>query len=131
LAKILSIGHNLQRLRVRNSAIENAGYHVVTTRETELVFDLIRKQKFNAIVICSSIPARLRENIARELKRLKRNPPLIVLCEDGESDCFQGLAREVVYAPHTGSQQPVITAIKRVVSHQEEDRPEVHRSKLR
>ncbi len=39
---------------------------------------------------------------------------LIVICEDGERDCFLGLAEEVVDAPHTGSQQPIIEAIRRV-----------------
>ena len=114
LAKILSIGHNFSRLRLRNAAIQNAGYQVVTTRETALVLDLARKQDFDAVVICSSIPAHLREHIARELKRLRPTQPLIVICEAGERDCFLDLAEEVVDAPHSGSQQPVIAAIRRV-----------------
>jgi DNA-binding NarL/FixJ family response regulator len=120
-ARILSIGHNLVRLRLRNAAIQKAGYHVVTTRETAIVLDLARKQNFDAIVICSSIPPHLREHIARELKRLRAIPPLIVICEGHEPDCFRGLAEEVVYVPHTGSQQPVIDAIGRVVGTKEED----------
>jgi DNA-binding response OmpR family regulator len=122
--RILSIGHNLTRLRFRNAAIQSAGYQVVTTRETAIVLDLARKQDFDAIVICSSVPSHLRENIARELKRLTAIPPLIVICEVHEPDCFRGLAEEVVYMPHTGSQQPVIDAIRRVVDTQEEDQRE-------
>ena len=103
------------RLRLRNAAIQNAGYQVVTTRETKLVLDLARKQDFDAVVICSSIPLYLRENIVRELKRLRPTLPLIVICEEGERDCFHGLATEVVYAPEKGPQQPVIDAIRLVV----------------
>lgn len=118
----MSIGHNFTRLRLRNDAIQSAGYQVVTTRETDVVLELAGKQDFDVIVICSSIPSHLRENIARELKRLKAIPPLIIICEDHERDCFRGLAEEVVYVPHTGSQQPVIDAIARVVGQREEDR---------
>jgi len=42
--KILSIGHNVARLRIRNTAIKNPGYQVTTTRETAVVLDLARKQ---------------------------------------------------------------------------------------
>lgn len=86
-----------------------------------MVLDLAKKQDFDPIVICSSIPSHLREDIASELKRLRTIPPLIVICEDREPDCFRGLAEEVVYVPHTGSQQPVIDAIRRVVGRKEQD----------
>jgi DNA-binding response OmpR family regulator len=119
--RILSIGHNFALLRFRNVAIQNAGYQVTTTKETELAVELASKQDFAAVVICSSVPGHLRENIARELRRLRPILSVIVICEEGERDCLKGLAQEVVSAPHPGSQQPVIDAIKRVVDRQEED----------
>ena len=119
---ILSIGHNLARLRLRNAAIQKAGYQVTITQETALGLDLASNQLFDAIVICNSIPVYLREDIAREFKRLRTVPPLIIVCEEREHDSFRGLAEEVVYVSPTGSQQPVVDAIRRIVGRQRQDR---------
>lgn len=113
--RILSIGHNFALLRDRNAAIQKAGYQVVTTRESELVLELARKQQFDAVVLCSSVPAHLRRTIALDLKRLRSVPPLIILCLAGESECFDGLADEVILMPRSGSHQPAIDAITRIV----------------
>ena len=89
------------------------------------MLDLAHKQDFDAVVVCSSIPLYLRENIVRELKRLRPTLPLIVICEEGERDCFHGLATEVVYAPEKGPQQPVIDAIRLVVGRQRSDQKKI------
>jgi DNA-binding NtrC family response regulator len=121
--KILSAGHNVERLRFRNAVIENAGYQVVTTKEAPLILELAVKQDFDAIVICSSIVAFLREQIARELKRLRPSVPLIIICDhdcpEDERKRLRHLVNEVVMAPPNESQQPVLDAIKRVVSEPE------------
>jgi hypothetical protein len=57
--KILSIGHNFDLLRFRNTVIQNAGFHVITTKETALVLEVVRKQDFDAGVICNSFPTHL------------------------------------------------------------------------
>ena len=123
--KVLSAGHNVERLRLRNAVIENAGYQVVTTKEARLILELATKQNFDAIVICSSIAPFLREQIARDLKRLKPFVPLIIICDhDCEKDEQMRLRRvadEVVIAPPTESQQVVLDAIERVTSPSEED----------
>ena len=89
------------------------------------MLDLAHKQDFDAVVVCSSIPLYLRENIVRELKRLRPILPLIVICEEGEHDCFHGLATEVVYAPQKGPQQPLIDAIRLVTGRQETDQKKI------
>lgn len=121
--KILSAGHNVARLRFRNAVIQDAGYQVVTTKEAPLILELAAKQDFDAIVICSSIAAFLREQIARELKRLRPSVPLIIICDhdcpEDERKRLRHLANEVVMAPPNESQQPVLDAIKRVISEPE------------
>ena len=112
--RILSVGHNFLLLRERNAAIQNAGYQVVTTRESDLVGELAEQKKFDAIVLCSSIPAHLRRTMALELRRLKALPPLIVLCLPDERDCFDDLADQVLTMPRSGSHQPLINAIAQV-----------------
>lgn len=123
--KILSAGHNVNRLRLRNIVIQNAGYQVVTTKETRLILELAARQEFDAIVICSSIVAFLREQIARDLKRLKPSVPLIIICdhdcEKDEEKRLRQVADEVVIAPPTESQQGVLDAIERLTSPSEED----------
>ena len=119
--RILSIGHNSDLLRFRNGVIQNAGYEVTTTKETELVVKLASKNDFAAVVICSSIPSYLRENIARELKRLRPAVPLIIVCVNGEGSCFQNLGEDVVILPPGSSQQPLIDAIARAAGRPEKD----------
>ncbi|HVH85779.1 MAG TPA: hypothetical protein VM912_03590 [Terriglobales bacterium] len=109
---ILSAGHNSALLRARNALIQTAGYQVVTTRESGLLLELVRKKHFDAVVLCSSIPAHLRKNMARELKELKPALPLIVLCSAAEQRQFQSLADETVIAEH-GVSQPLLQAISR------------------
>lgn len=51
--------------------METGGYHVVTTKESGMVLELLAKQHFDAIVLCNSIPPHIQENIAREAKALR------------------------------------------------------------
>jgi len=113
--RILSFGHNSTLLRLRNAVIQSAGHEVITTKETTLVLELARKQDFDAVVICNSIPVVLREAIARQLKRLKPEIPLIILCEEEECNRFKTLA-EIVIAPPAFSQDPLLHAITRVTN---------------
>lgn len=119
--RILSSGHNFHLLRDRNAALQRAGYQVVTTKESDLVLTLARQENFDAVLLCSSIPAHLRRTIALDLKRLRSVPPLIILCEAGESECFDDLAVEVVLMPRFGSHQPAIDAIARVIGPPQKD----------
>lgn len=123
--RILSIGHNFALLRFRNAVIQNAGYQVTTTKETDLVVELAGKHNFAAVVICSSVPAYLRQTIASELKRLRPAIPLIIVCVDSEHDCLRGFAEEVVTVPASGSQQALVDAIARVAERPQEDQREI------
>jgi len=113
--RVLSTGHNSVALRSRNLLIQQAGYQVTTTKETGLLLELAHKDDFDAVVFCNSIPAHLRESVARELKRLKPTLPLImVYSDDDERKRLQGLADELVIA--TGTSQALIEAIARVTN---------------
>lgn len=116
---ILSGGHNSALLRSRNALIQSAGYQVVTTRESNLVLDLATKQHFDAVVLCSSIPALLRKNLVRELKRLKPMLPLVILCTAAERNEFSNVAAEMVLSEH-GVSQPLLEAISRVAGEPED-----------
>ena len=117
--RILSAGHNAALLRVRNTIIETAGYHVVTTKESDLLLDLLARQPFDAIVLCSSIPAHIRENIAREVKALKPKMPLVIICSQDEEQRFARLADQTVRAEE-GVSQPLIEAISRLAGDPED-----------
>jgi DNA-binding response OmpR family regulator len=119
--RILSAGHNSALLRLRNSFIQTAGYQVVTTKEAELLMDLVSKQDFDAIVLCSSIPTQIKEYIARDVRKLKPQTPLIVICSDDEQPRFQALAHQVVTA-EDGVSQPLIEAIFKLAGDPDESR---------
>lgn len=83
---------------------------------------MARKQDFDAVVLCSSVPVVLRKRIARQLKGLKPATPLIVICEPEECNAFKRLA-EAVIAPEAASEQTLVEAIRRLVpSEQEQQR---------
>jgi CheY-like chemotaxis protein len=108
--RILSAGHNTALLRVRNNLIETGGYHVVTTKESRMVLELLAKQHFDAIVLCNSIPGHIQENIAREAKALQPEVPLIVICARDDASRFKAIADRIVLAEQ-GVSQPLLEAI--------------------
>ena len=116
--KILSAGHNTALLKVRNSIIQAAGYQVVTTKEADLILEIARKGDFAAVVICSSVPAYQRRNLARELKRIKPGLPLVIICAYTEHAEFRTLAEEVIIAEH-GVSQPLVEAISKLAGEPE------------
>jgi DNA-binding NarL/FixJ family response regulator len=94
--------------------MEMAGYAVVSSKESSVVEDLLRKQAFDGAVICSSIPIDMRVELARYIKKVKPALPIIILYTDGENDRLQGLADELVQSVH-GFAEPLIEAITRVI----------------
>ena len=111
--QILSAGSNAALLRLRNSFIQTAGYHVVTTKESQLVVEIAAQQPFDAVVLCNSMPLRVREELARELKKRIPTVPLVIICEHEEQRSFHELADKVVVAEH-GVSQPLMEAIFQV-----------------
>jgi CheY-like chemotaxis protein len=122
MKRILSAGHNSALLRARNALIESAGYQVVTTKESNLLLQLVNAQSFDAVVLCNSIPAPLRGSIARQIKASKPTLPLVILCTEDEQERFQRLAEKLVVAEH-GVSQPLIEAISIVAGEAEEMPP--------
>jgi DNA-binding response OmpR family regulator len=117
--KIISSGHNMALLRVRNAMIEQAGYEVVTSKEGAVVLDLIEKHDFAAAVLCNSIPIYLRVNLAREIKKLKPSLPLIILFSNGEEAQLRASADQLVPSIH-GIAQLLLEAITKVAGKPDE-----------
>lgn len=108
--KILSAGHNAALLRLRNNMIETAGYQVITTKESQVLLRLAEAEDFDAVVLCSSIPAHLQEVFVREIKQKKPGLPVVVICPEPEQGRFQKLADATVPAEF-GISQSLIEAI--------------------
>jgi CheY-like chemotaxis protein len=108
--RILSAGHNTALLRVRNNLMETGGYHVVTTKESGMVLELLEKQQFDAVVLCNSIPAHIQEHIARQAKATKPKVPLIVICGRDDQSRLQLIADRIVLAEQ-GVSQPLLEAV--------------------
>jgi hypothetical protein len=47
---------NVALLRVRNAIIQQAGYAVLTSKESAMVLEMAAKDHVGAVVLCSSIP---------------------------------------------------------------------------
>jgi CheY-like chemotaxis protein len=82
---ILSSGYNNAILRVRNSVLEQAGYSVVSCKESSVLVDLLAKKDFDGAVLCSSIPVDLRVELARKIRKAKPELPLIILYGDART----------------------------------------------
>jgi len=108
--RILSSGQNSALLKLRNSFMQTAGYQVVTTKESDLLLDIAGKQQFDAIVLCSSIPANIQERMARQLREITPNTPLILICSYESQKLLRPLADRVIIAEH-GVSQPLIEAV--------------------
>jgi DNA-binding NarL/FixJ family response regulator len=86
---------------------------VVTTKESAVLLDLAVKQDFDAVVLCSSIPAHVQQHTARELKKVQPDLPLIIICLQDDQARFKGLADAIVVAEH-GFSLPLMEAIFRL-----------------
>ena len=107
---IISSGHNVALLRARNALIQQAGYAVVTSKEAAVVLEMVQTHDFAAAVLCNSIPLHLRTTLARDLKTLRPDLPLIVIYTDGEDGQLRPLANQLVPSSY-GIAQPLIEAI--------------------
>ncbi len=107
---ILSAGHNMALLRVRNAVIQQAGYAVISSHESAMVLQLLMRADVGAVVLCNSMPAALRLDLARKIKQIKPALPLVILYSDAEQAQFQGLTDHLVPSVH-GFAQPLIEAL--------------------
>jgi len=107
---ILSAGHNIGLLRVRNAVIQQADYAVITTQESAMVLELLKRADLGAVVLCNSMPAALRLDLARKIKQTRPALPLVILHSDAEKAQFQTLTDHLVPSVH-GFAQPLIEAL--------------------
>ena len=116
---IISSGLNVALLRVRNAIIQQAGYAVLTSKESAMVLEMAAKDHVGAVVLCSSIPVQLRANLARELKKLRPELPVIAIYSDGEDEQLRPVADYLVPSIH-GIAQPLVEAIAKAAGEPEE-----------
>jgi DNA-binding NtrC family response regulator len=111
---IISSGHNVALLRVRNAIIQQAGFAVLTSKESALILEMTKNNHAAAVVLCSSIPLHLRTSLARDLKRIRPDLPLIIIYSDGENEHLHPSADYLVPSIH-GIAQPLLEAITKAV----------------
>ena len=116
---IISSGHNIALLRVRNAIIQEAGYAVLTSKESAMILQMAKANHAAAVVLCSSIPMLLRANLARDLKKVRPNLPLIIIYSDGEDEHLHRTADYLVPSIH-GIAQPLLEAITKAAGDPEE-----------
>jgi DNA-binding NtrC family response regulator len=116
---IISSGLNVALLRVRNAIIQQAGYAVLTSKESAMVLEMAGKDHVGAVVLCSSIPVQLRANLARELKKVRADLPVIAIYSDGEDEQLRPIADYLVPSIH-GIAQPLVEAIAKAAGEPEE-----------
>ena len=116
---IISSGLNVALLRVRNSIIQQAGYAVLTSKESAMVLEMAEKGSVSAVVLCNSIPVQLRANLVRELKRARPDLPVIAIYSDGEDEHLRAIADYLVPSIH-GIAQPLVEAIAKAAGEPEE-----------
>jgi DNA-binding NtrC family response regulator len=116
---IISSGLNVALLRVRNAIIQQAGYAVLTSKESAMILEMAGKDHVGAVVLCSSIPVQLRANLARELKKVRPNLPVIAIYSDGEDEQLRPIADYLVPSIH-GIAQPLVEAIAKAAGEPEE-----------
>lgn len=116
---IISSGLNVALLRVRNAIIQQAGYAVLTSKESAMVMEMAEKNDVGAVVLCSSIPIQLRANLARELKKIRADLPVIAIYSDGEDEQLRAIADYLVPSIH-GIAQPLVEAIAKAAGEPEE-----------
>jgi DNA-binding NtrC family response regulator len=116
---IISSGLNVALLRVRNAIIQQAGYAVLTSKESAMVLNMAEKNHVGAVVLCSSIPIQLRANLVRELKKVRPDLPVIAIYSDGEDEQLRAIADYLVPSIH-GIAQPLVEAIAKAAGEPEE-----------
>jgi len=116
---IISSGLNVALLRVRNAIIQDAGYAVLTSKESAMVLEMAERNHVSAVVLCSSIPVQLRANLARELKKIRPDLPVIVIYSENEDEHLRHIADYMVLSIH-GIAQPLVEAIAKAAGEPEE-----------
>ena len=82
---ILSIGGNERLLLTRNLVLESEGWSVVATTKHDDAMGLFSRQDFDAVVLGHSIPAKERTQLAQQMKSLRADIPVIMVCVQGDS----------------------------------------------
>lgn len=77
--KVLCADDEVNELAARKMVFESAGFEVFTARNGAQALDVFRAEPVNAVVLDYFMPGMNGLSVAREMKRLRPNVPIIVL----------------------------------------------------
>jgi len=82
---ILSVSGNETLLRSRQMVLESVGWHVVTTNHTVEALLWLAEREFDAVVLGHSISPPERISLARSIKTIKPDVPVVMVCVQGDN----------------------------------------------
>jgi len=85
--RILSVEYDRALLCTRNALLWSAGYHVVGRSSFDQATQSMSTSGFDLVVIGNTVPPEERSALIRLAKDHMLNPPVLVLCNEGESPC--------------------------------------------
>jgi len=76
---ILSVGLDLELLRIRNAVLKSAGHECVESSSVEEGLQLFRRGDILLVILCHTIPANLRRTTTIIIKREKSETAVLTL----------------------------------------------------
>lgn len=76
---ILSVGFDLELLRIRNAVLKSAGHECIESSSIEEGLRLLHRSDVLLVVLCHTIPANLRRTAAIAIKREKSEAAVLAL----------------------------------------------------
>jgi DNA-binding NtrC family response regulator len=83
-ALILSVSRDAVLLATRNAVLRQAGYDVATTMHDEEAIAILKSTDIDAVVLGDSIGSAERNELARAIKQIDAQLPIIILKRTGE-----------------------------------------------
>ena len=94
---ILSVSRHETVLRLRNAVLQQAGFNILTTRDSSEALSLLEKNAVDAVVLGDSIPRTERHLLAKKL-RAAREVPVVMIYRNGEDSPLSGAAHSYIAA---------------------------------
>jgi CheY-like chemotaxis protein len=78
-ATILCIDDDASQLEARNELLKNSGYNVLTARSPREGLALFGSNVIDAVIVDYQMPGMNGDRVARQMKRIKPNVPILML----------------------------------------------------
>src|SRR5947209_344240 len=76
---ILSVGLDVELLRIRNAVLKSGGHEYIECASAEGALHLFRRHDIFLVILCHSIPAEMRRSMSRTMKREKPATAVLAL----------------------------------------------------